>query len=154
MDLVERPRRNRRSDALRRMVREHHLRPDDFIWPMFVIDGKDREPIASMPGIDRLPLDHAVKAARHAYELGIPAVALFPALDDTKKDRLAKESTNKDGLLQRTVRALKDAVPELLETRDRAEQVLPAGARFHYSNLAFALLGVVVERVGGLPYRE
>ena len=102
MDLVERPRRNRRSDALRRMVREHHLRPDDFIWPMFVVDGKDREPIASMPGIDRFPIEHAVKAARHAYELGIPAVALFPALDDAKKDRLAKESTNKDGLLQRT----------------------------------------------------
>src|SRR6185436_5843742 len=120
MDLVERPRRNRRSDALRRMVREHHLRPDDFIWPMFVVDGKDREQIASMPGIDRLSLDHAVKAARHAYELGIPAVALFPALDDAKKDPLAKESTNKDGLLQRTVRALKDALPELLVITDVA----------------------------------
>jgi porphobilinogen synthase len=120
MDLVERPRRNRRSDALRRMVREHQLRPDDFIWPMFVIDGKDREGIASMPGIDRLPLEHAVKAARHAYEIGIPAVALFPALDDARKDPLAKESTNEDGLLQRTVRALKDAVPELLVITDVA----------------------------------
>jgi porphobilinogen synthase len=120
MDLVERPRRNRRSDALRRMVREHHLRPDDFIWPMFVVEGKDREQIASMPGIDRLSIPHAVQAARHAHELGIPAVALFPALDDTKKDRLAKESMNKDGLLQRTVRALKDAVPDLLVITDVA----------------------------------
>jgi porphobilinogen synthase len=120
MDLVERPRRNRRSDALRRMVREHHLRPDDFIWPMFVVEGKDREQIASMPGIDRLSIPHAVQAARHAHELGIPAVALFPALDETKKDRLAKESMNKDGLLQRTVRALKDAVPDLLVITDVA----------------------------------
>ena len=119
-DLVERPRRNRRSDALRRMVREHHLRPDDFIWPMFVVDGKDREPIASMPGIERFPIEHAVAAARHAYELGIPAVALFPALDDAKKDPLAKESTNAKGLLQRTVKALKDAVPELLVITDVA----------------------------------
>jgi porphobilinogen synthase len=119
-DLVERPRRNRRSDALRRMVREHHLRPDDFIWPMFVVDGKEREPIGSMPGIDRLPVEQAVAAARRAYDLGIPAVALFPALDDAKKDPLAKESTNAKGLLQRTVKALKDAVPELLVITDVA----------------------------------
>ena len=120
-DLVERPRRNRRSDALRRMVREHHLRPDDFIWPMFVIEGRAvTEPIASMPGISRHTIDHAVARARHAYGLGIPAVALFPALDDTKKDRLAKESANSKGLLQRTVRALKDAIPELLVITDVA----------------------------------
>jgi porphobilinogen synthase len=120
-DLVERPRRNRRSDALRRMVREHHLRPDDFIWPMFVVDAKSaREPIDSMPGIARLSIDHAVAAARHAYELGIPAVALFPALDDGKKDALAKESTNPEGLLQRTVRALKHALPDLLVITDVA----------------------------------
>jgi porphobilinogen synthase len=120
-DLVERPRRNRRSDALRRMVREHHLRPDDFLWPLFVVEGNAvREPVASMPGIARLSIDHAVAAARHAYELGIPGVALFPALDDAKKDPLAKESRNADGLLQRTVRALKDAVPELLVITDVA----------------------------------
>ncbi len=120
-DLVERPRRNRRSDALRRLVREHHLRPDDFIWPMFVVDGKEtRQPIGAMPGIERLSIEHAVAAARHAYELGIPAVALFPALDDTKKTALAKESTNSKGLVQRTVRALKDALPELLVITDVA----------------------------------
>jgi porphobilinogen synthase len=120
-DLVQRPRRNRRTDALRRLVRETRLGPADFIWPVFVLEGTDRrEPIASMPGVVRQSPDVLVAAARHAHGLGIPAIALFPALPDSLKDPMAHESTNPNGLLQRTVRALKVAVPELCVITDVA----------------------------------
>ncbi len=89
--------------------------------PLFVIDGQKRvEPVASMPGVSRLSTDGIVAVAREAQSLGIPAVALFPALPDFLKDKHATESTNTDGLLQRTVRALKDAVPEILVVTDVA----------------------------------
>jgi porphobilinogen synthase len=114
-----RPRRNRRSDALRRLVRETSLEPADFIWPLFVTDG-EKSPIASMPGVFRLGRADAVKEARAAAKLGIPAVALFPALPERLKDPLAKESTNPKGLLQRTVRDLKEAVPDLVVITDVA----------------------------------
>ncbi|MAG58976.1 MAG: porphobilinogen synthase [Planctomycetes bacterium] len=120
-DLPERPRRNRRTDAVRRLVREHQVTPADLIWPLFVIDGHDRcEPIGSMPGQARLTRDLLVAAARRAHDLGVPAVALFPALPDDLKDPVGTESTNPDGLLQRTVRDLKDAVPELCVITDVA----------------------------------
>ncbi|MFH0908525.1 MAG: porphobilinogen synthase [bacterium] len=116
-----RPRRNRKSDAIRRLVRETELSPSHFIWPLFVCEGKNRrEPITSMPDVFRLTRDLVVKEAREAYKLGIPAVALFPALPDRLKDKTATESVNPDGLLQQTVRALKDAVPELAVVTDIA----------------------------------
>jgi porphobilinogen synthase len=120
-DIVSRPRRNRRTPAIRALVRESHLRPDDLIWPLFVIDGENRrEPVKSMPGVDRLTIDQLIKETREAVAFGINAVALFPALPDDLKDEMATESTNPDGLLQRAVRALKDEVPDVLVITDVA----------------------------------
>ena len=119
--LIERPRRNRRSPALRRMLRETQVSPADFIWPLFVIDGEQRqEPIDAMPGCFRWSPDLLVEQVREAWALGVSAVALFPALPDSAKDRLASESTNAEGLLQRTVRALKDSLPDLVVVTDVA----------------------------------
>jgi porphobilinogen synthase len=115
-----RPRRNRTSDAVRRLVRETTLSPSDLIWPLFVVDGGEKQPIDSMPGCFRLPRDLLVEEARQAWKAGIPAVALFPALPDSLKDPLARESANPDGLLQRTVRDLKEAVPDLCVITDVA----------------------------------
>jgi porphobilinogen synthase len=120
-EMPMRPRRNRRTAALRSLVRETRLDPSSFIYPLFVIDGQGQEePIASMPGVARRSPDLLVKEAAAAHALGVPAVALFPALDDAIKDPYATESTNPDGLLQRTVKALKDAVPEMLVITDVA----------------------------------
>jgi len=115
-----RPRRNRTSDAVRRLVRETTLSPSDLIWPLFVVDRGEKQPISSMPGCYRLPRDLLVEEARQASKLGVPAVALFPALPDDLKDPMAKESANPDGLLQHTVRDLKEAVPDLLVVTDVA----------------------------------
>ena len=121
IELPYRPRRNRKSDAIRRLVRETRLCPSDLVWPLFVVEGRgERVPIASMPGCERLSGDLIVEEAAEAFKLGIPAVALFPALPDALKDPTAKESTNPDGLLQRTVRDLKSAVPELCVITDVA----------------------------------
>ncbi len=121
MPLPIRPRRNRVSAAVRALIRETALAPADFIWPLFVVEGEGvRDPVASMPGVDRLSRDLLVREAKEAQAAGIPAVALFPALDGSLKDPLAKESVNPDGLLQRTVRDLKDAAPELAVVTDVA----------------------------------
>ena len=120
-NLPVRPRRNRKSDAMRRLVRETSLSPSNFILPLFVIGGKNKKtPIKSMPDYFRLSRDLIVKEAKEAFKLGIPAVALFPALPDKLKDKTAIESINPDGLLQQAVRALKDAVPELVVITDVA----------------------------------
>ena len=120
-DLPIRPRRNRRTPAIRSMVRETSLRPTDLIWPLFVVEGEGAEvPIASMPGCFRWSRDRIVKEAKEAHARGVPAVALFPALDDSKKDPMARESLNPDGLLQRTVRDLKESVPGLCVITDVA----------------------------------
>ncbi|MDJ0974545.1 MAG: porphobilinogen synthase [Planctomycetota bacterium] len=119
--LSERPRRNRRTAAIRALVRETTLTPGDFIWPAFVTEGGDtREPIGAMPGVSRLGLDALIAEAREVAALGIPAIALFPALTDDLKDARATESVNPDGLLQRTLRALKQELPELLLITDVA----------------------------------
>ena len=121
MDLTQRPRRNRASAALRRLVRETDLSPSHFILPMFVCEGRRRRvAIASMPGCFRFSRDLIVREAREAWKLGIPAVALFPALPDRLKDKVAGESLNADGLLQQTVWALKDALPDLCVITDVA----------------------------------
>jgi porphobilinogen synthase len=120
-DLPIRPRRNRRTAALRGLMRETELSPAHLILPLFVTEGEDtRIPIGAMPGCFRLSVNYIVSLAREAWGLGVPAVALFPALPDAVKDKRATESTNPNGLLQRTVRALKDAIPELTVITDVA----------------------------------
>ena len=120
-DLTQRPRRNRRSALLRRAVRETRLRPEDLLWPAFVIDGENRtEPIPSMPGCERMTIDRLVVAAREARDVGVPGVALFPALPDSQKDPMGVSGREPDGLLPRAVVALKQQVPDLLVITDVA----------------------------------
>jgi porphobilinogen synthase len=119
--MLARPRRNRKSPGVRALVRETRLGASDLVWPMFVQEGEDSEtPIRSMPGQARLGVAKLVERARSAFELGVGAVALFPALEDRLKDPLATESANASGLLQRAVRRLKDALPELVVITDVA----------------------------------
>jgi porphobilinogen synthase len=107
-------RRLRANSFSRSLVRESALTPADFIYPVFVLEGsKQREPIPSMPGIDRLSIDLLVEQARELQQLGVPAVALFPVVAADRKSLLAEEAFNADGLVQRAVMALKAAVPEL-----------------------------------------
>ena len=109
-----RMRRLRANEFSRRLVRENTLSPADLVFPVFVVDGSDhREAIASMPGIERLSIDLLVKQAKIVQQLGIPAIALFPVIAAEQKTLLAEEAFNPDGLVQRAVRALKDALPEL-----------------------------------------
>jgi porphobilinogen synthase len=109
-----RMRRMRYSDFSRRLMRENRLSVDDLICPMFVTEGsKLRETISSMPGVERLSLDLLLAEAHQLYELGIPAIALFPVTSIDKKSELAKEAYNPEGLIQRSVRALKAAIPDL-----------------------------------------
>ncbi len=121
LPLPSRPRRNRRSPGIRRLVRETRLSPESFVLPLFVVEGEgERIPISSMPGCHRFSIDEAIREARVAHKLGVPAVALFPALDDSKKDTLASESRNPDGLCQRAIKSLKDALPDLVVITDVA----------------------------------
>ncbi len=107
-------RRMRRDDFSRRLMRETTLTPDNLIYPMFVIDGTARrEAVASMPGVERVSIDELVKEARELIELGIPALALFPVVGSQAKSLDGSEAWNADGLAQRAIRALKQAVPEL-----------------------------------------
>ncbi len=109
-----RPRRMRRDEFSRRLMREHHLTSDDLIWPVFVLEGENqREPVPSMPGVERLSIDQLLVEAERAAELGIPAIALFPVTPPERKSELAEEAYNPDGLAQRAVRALKARLPEL-----------------------------------------
>ncbi|MEE9597909.1 MAG: porphobilinogen synthase, partial [Acidiferrobacterales bacterium] len=109
-----RMRRMRREQFSRRLMRESRLTVDDLIQPVFIIDGDNRsEPVASMPGVERLTIDRLVKYADELFRLGVPAVALFPVTPADKKSQTAEEAYNPDGLVQRTVRAVKSAVPEL-----------------------------------------
>jgi porphobilinogen synthase len=107
--------RRMRSDQFsRQLMRESVLSTSDFIYPMFVLEGKNqREAIASMPGIERLSIDLLITEAREAFQLGIPCIALFPIIDATKKSLKAEQAWNKNGLIQQAVKALKDALPEL-----------------------------------------
>jgi len=105
-----RMRRNRRYDWSRRLVSENHLTVDDLIWPVFIHEGQNlREAVPSMPGVDRLSIDLLIDAVGEAVALGIPAVALFPATDPSKKTPEAEEALNADNLVCRAVRAIKQA---------------------------------------------
>ena len=109
-----RPRRMRKDEFSRRLMREHHLRTDDLIYPVFVIEGKQKEEaIPSMPGITRQSIDLIIETAKECFKLGIPAIALFPVIDPSLKTDNAKEAYNKEGLIQRVVQELKKHVPDL-----------------------------------------
>jgi porphobilinogen synthase len=104
----------RRDDFSRRLMAENHLSVNDLIYPVFVLEGKNRrEVIESMPGIERLSIDFLLEEAKELVDLGVPAVAIFPVTPGDKKSLMAEEAFNEDGLAQRTVRALKEAFPEL-----------------------------------------
>ncbi|MCZ8115703.1 porphobilinogen synthase [Silanimonas sp.] len=111
--LRQRPRRLRRDDFSRRLVRENRLTPDDLILPVFVHERPGREAIGSMPGVERVSIDELLKVAGDAVALGIPALALFPVTPPEAKSLDAAEAWNPNGLAQRAVRALKAAYPQL-----------------------------------------
>ena len=111
---LARPRRLRASPWIRRLIAETVLTPADLVWPLIIHDGAEpRVPVPSMPGVDRLSPAEAVKAAVEARDLGIPAIALFPNVDGALKDAVGTQATDPDGLVPETIRAIKDAVPEI-----------------------------------------
>ena len=114
-------RRARKSPALRALVRENSLSVSDLIWPVFVRDGHDiEEPIDSMPGVTRRSVDRIARAAREAADLGIPAICLFPYVDPSLKTEDCAGAWNPDNLINRAIRAIKDAVPEIAVMTDVA----------------------------------
>ena len=114
LGLVHRPRRNRKSDWARRLVRENTLSVDDLIWPLFVCEGKNvRDAIASMPGVFRYSVDQLVEMAKQARDLGIPVIALFPYTPTGLRDPDGSEALNQHNLVCQACRAVKEAVPEV-----------------------------------------
>jgi porphobilinogen synthase len=114
LDLRIRPRRNRRAEWARRLVRETILTTDDLIWPLFLVDGTDvRAPVASMPGVERLSVDQAVRDAERAAQLNLPCIALFPYTDPARRDENGSEALNPENLMCRAIRAIKQNVPEV-----------------------------------------
>jgi porphobilinogen synthase len=114
LDLAIRPRRNRKAEWARRLVRENVLTTDDLIWPMFVVDGQNtRTPVTSMPGVDRLTVDQAVRDAERAMKLDIPCIALFPYTEASLRDETGSEALNPNNLVCQSVRAIKKEFPEL-----------------------------------------
>ena len=109
-----RMRRNRRADWSRRLIRENALTVNDLIWPIFVMDGENiTQPISSMPSVDRLSIDNAVRAAEKAAKLGIPVIALFPYTNPDLRDEEGSEALNENNLVCRALRAIKKEVPEI-----------------------------------------
>jgi len=114
---IHRPRRLRRSAVLREMVRETTLAPSDFIYPLFVVEGRDiRRPIGSMPGISNLSVEHAVAEAKQAHALGVPAVLLFGI--PHHKDAQGSQAYAREGIVQRAIREIKSAIPDMLVVAD------------------------------------
>ena len=106
-------RRLRQADWTRRLVRETEVRPSDLIWSMVVHEGEGVIPVASMPGVERLSVKEAAKAAVRARGLGIPAIAIFPHIDGARKDATGSIAADPDGVIPRAVKAMKDAAPEV-----------------------------------------
>ncbi|GAB4414522.1 MAG: porphobilinogen synthase [Bacteriovoracaceae bacterium] len=116
-----RPRRNRKSLAVRSMVQENIVTPKDLLAPLFVIEGqKVRQEIASMPGQARLSIDFLIEEAKELYDLGVPCIAIFPAIEASLKNPMASEALNPNGLYPRALRAVKEAVPGLAIMTDIA----------------------------------
>jgi len=121
LGLVHRPRRTRQADWIRRLVREHTLTRDDLIWPIFLVEGRNRrEPVASMPGVERLSVDEAARAAARAASLSIPAIALFPFVESGLRDPHGSEALKEDNLVCRACRAIKAETPEIGLVTDAA----------------------------------
>src|SRR3984885_8127885 len=114
LDLIMRPRRNRKAEWARRLVRENVLTTDDLIWPLFVVDGHNKRlGVASMPGVDRLSVDQAVRDAERAMKLSIPCIALFPYTEPSLRDEHGSEATNPENLVCQSGRAIKRGVPDM-----------------------------------------
>src|SRR6201993_3960498 len=114
LDLTVRPRRNRQTEWSRRMVRGNVVTGDALIWPLFLVDGNNgRTPVPSMPGVERLTVDQAVRDAERAAKLAIPCLALFPYTDPQRRDEDGSEALNPDNLVCRAIRAIKKEVPEI-----------------------------------------
>ncbi len=119
--MIQRPRRLRRSAGMRRLVRETRLSIDNLVAPLFVVEGQGiRDEVGSMPGQYRFSIDRLVEEAQELFELGVPAVDLFPAIEEKFKDKRGTESLKADGLYPRAIRAVKEAVPDLLVMTDVA----------------------------------
>lgn len=112
---ANRPRRLRARRAIRQLVQENHLSISDLIWPLFVTEGTDAEPINAMPRVSRLPIELAVEAASRAVDLGIPAVAIFPQVPAARKTRECEEAWNPENLVNRVTRAIREQVAEKIE---------------------------------------
>jgi porphobilinogen synthase len=118
---IHRNRRLRTNDSIRSLVRETTISPNDFMFPMFVAEGKGVEvALGSMPGLFRRSIDLTVKEVRELWSLGVKAVNIYVKIDDKLKDNAGKEAWNKDGLMQQTIRAIKDAVPGMIVMPDVA----------------------------------
>ena len=114
MTITNRPRRMRQNDFSRKLMRENNLSVSHLIYPVFVIDGNNiRQDISSMPGIQRLSIDLLLKDAQECFDLGIPAIVIFPVIDDSLKSHNAQECFNESGLIPKAVEALKKLIPEL-----------------------------------------
>ena len=114
LDLTIRPRRNRKAEWARRLVRENVLTTDDLIWPLFVVGGQNtRTPVASMPGVDRLTVDQVVRDAERAAKLSIPCIALFPYTEPSLRDETGSEALNPNNLVCQAVRAIKKEFPDI-----------------------------------------
>ena len=114
LDLAIRPRRNRRAEWARRLVRETVLTTDDLIWPLFLVDGaRVRDRVDSMPGVERLSVEEAVREAERAATLDIPCIALFPYTEPGRRDDSGSEALNPDNLVCRAIRAIKNEVPQI-----------------------------------------
>ena len=114
LDLTIRPRRNRKAEWARRLVRENVLTTDDLIWPLFVVGGQNtRTPVASMPGVDRLTVDQVVRDAERAARLNIPCIALFPYTEPSLRDETGSEALNPNNLVCHAVRAIKKEFPDI-----------------------------------------
>lgn len=121
MFLYNRHRRLRKNESIRSMIRENHLSPNDFILPIFMAEGEGvKEEIAAIPGIYRQSLDNTVKEVKEIWDLGIKSVNIYCKVSDNLKDNTGKEAWNPNGLMQNTIKAIKDAVPEMIVMPDVA----------------------------------
>ncbi len=116
MNSIIRPRRLRRNEAIREMVRENHLKASDFIYPLFIHEKDFKEEISAMPGTYRWDINGLIKEVTRAWELGIRCVVLFPKIDDSLKTEDGAECFNEDGLIPKAIRILKKEIPEMAET--------------------------------------
>ena len=119
--MLNRPRRNRKSQAIREMVQENHLHASDFIFPLFIIDGKNKQTeVSSMPGIFRYSIDNLLREVESCLKLGIKSFDLFPNLEESLKDKTASESLNETGLYLRAIKEVKSNFPEACVITDVA----------------------------------